>query len=220
MELPALSARRATVEDLPALQALWQIGGLPAEELEKFLTEFQVVPGEGEGVLLGAIGLMVEGNDALLHSEALVPGDEGDGGDQSDAIRAALWRRLQIIARNQGIHRLWTQEDADYWRTGGFGAAPAETVSAATAAFVDKTATWLVCELIDPAKAKQLVTEQMAIWHATRTQEADELQGKIRAFRNASLLIVAVVVVLMIGMVVFVLRQRPEILQRLLHGGR
>ncbi len=60
----------------------------------------------------------------------------------------------------------------------------------------------------------------MAIWHATRTQEADELQGKIRAFRNASLLIVAVVVVLMIGMVVFVLRQRPEILQRLLHGGR
>ena len=217
MELPALSARRATVEDLPALQALWQIGGLPAEELEKFLTEFQVVPGEGEGVLLGAIGLMVEGDDALLHSEALAP---GDGGDEGDEIRAALWRRLQIIARNQGIHRLWTQEDADYWRTGGFGAAPAETVSAATAAFVDKTATWLVCDLIDPAKAKQLVTEQMAIWHATRTQEADELQGKIRAFRNASLLIVAVVVVLMIGIVVFVLRQRPEILQRLLHGGR
>ena len=214
MELPALSARRATVEDLPALQALWQIGGLPADELEKFLTEFQVVPGEGEGVLLGAIGLMVEGNDALLHSEALVPGDEGD------EIRAALWRRLQIVARNQGIHRLWTQEDADYWRTGGFGAAPAETVSAATVAFVDKTATWLVCDLIDPAKAKQLVTEQMAIWHATRTQEADELQGKIRAFRNASILVAAVVVVLMIGMVVFVLRQRPEILQRLLHGGR
>jgi N-acetylglutamate synthase-like GNAT family acetyltransferase len=214
MELPALSARRATVEDLPALQALWQIGGLPADELEKFLTEFQVVPGEGEGVLLGAIGLMVEGNDALLHSEALAPGDEGD------EIRAALWRRLQIVARNQGIHRLWTQEDADYWRTGGFGVAPAETVSAATAAFVDKTATWLVCDLIDPAKAKQLVTEQMAIWHATRTQEADELQGKIRAFRNASIVIAAVVVVLMIGMVVFVLRQRPEILQRLLHGGR
>lgn len=214
MELPALSARRATVEDLPALQALWQIGGLPADKLEKFLTEFQVVPGEGEGVLLGAIGLMVEGNDALLHSEALAPGDEGD------EIRAALWRRLQIVARNQGIHRLWTQEDADYWRTGGFGVAPAETVSAATAAFVVKTATWLVCELIDPAKAKQLVTEQMAIWHATRTQEADELQGKIRAFRNASIVIAAVVVVLMIGMVVFVLRQRPEILQRLLHGGR
>ena len=219
MEFPALSARRATVEDLPALQALWQIGGLPAEELEKFLTEFQVVPGEGEGVLLGAIGLMVEGNDALLHSEALASGHEGDEGDEGDEIRAALWRRLQIIARNQGIHRLWTQEDADYWRTGGFGAAPAETVSAATAAFVDKTATWLVCELIDPAKAKQLVTEQMAIWHATRTQEADELQGKIRAFRNASLLVVAVVVVLMIGIVVFVLRQRPEILKRLLHGG-
>ncbi len=214
MEAPSLSARRATVEDLPALQALWQIGGLPADELEKFLTEFQVVPGEGEGVLLGAIGLMVEGNDALLHSEALAPGDEGD------EIRAALWRRLQIVARNQGIHRLWTQEDADYWRDGCFLAAPAETVSAATAGFVDKTATWMVCELIDPAKAKLLVTEQMAIWHATRTQEADELQGKIRAFRNASLLVAALVVVLMIGMVVFVLRQRPDILQRLLHGGR
>ena len=214
MESPALAARRATLEDLPALQALWQQAGLPWDELERFLTEFQVVPGETEGVLLAAIGLMVEDNDALLHSEALF--SDAD----ADELRAALWRRLQIVARNQGIHRLWTQEDADYWRASGFTAAPPAVVAGATAAFVDKTAAWSLCELIDPAKAKLLATEQMAIWQASRAQEAEELQGKIRTFRNFALLIAAAVIMLMIGMVVFVLLRRPELLQKVLHGGR
>lgn len=214
MESPALAARRATLEDLPALQALWQRAGLPWEELERFLTEFQVVPGEEEGVLLAGLGLMVEGNDALLHSEALAT-EEND-----DELRAALWRRLQIVARNQGIHRLWTQEDADYWRASGFVAASPAAVAGATAAFVDKSAAWWLCELIDPEKAKRLTTEQMAIWQASRAQEAEELQTKIRTFRNLALLLAAAVVAVMVGMVFFVLLRRPELLQRLLHGGR
>lgn len=43
VELPALNVRRATVEDLPALQVLWQQADLPWMELERFATEFQVV---------------------------------------------------------------------------------------------------------------------------------------------------------------------------------
>lgn len=101
MESPAYIARRATQEDLPALQGLWQAAGLPWEELETFVTEFQVVPGD-EGVLLAAVGLMVESNEALLHSEAVR--QNGDG----DELRDGLWRRIQIVARNQGVHRVWT----------------------------------------------------------------------------------------------------------------
>lgn len=214
MEAPALSARRATVEDLPALQALWQQAGLPWTELEPYVTEFQVVAGEAEGGLLAAIGLLVEDTDALLHTEAVAPWDN------ADELRAALWQRIQIVARNQGVHRLWTQEDADYWCHGGFRTPSPEVVAKAGASFVDKTAAWQVCDLIDPDKARLLVDEQMAIWQAARAQEAQELQSKIRVFRNFALLLAAAVTIAALGMFLYVVLRHPEILQRAIHGGR
>ena len=210
MEPPALSARRATVEDLPALQALWQQAGLPWLELERYVTEFQVVPAEVDGILLGAVGLLVEGNDALLHTEAVA------GAEQADELRATLWRRVQIVARNQGVHRLWTQEDADYWQASGFGQASPAVVAGATATFVDKSAAWRVCELIDPDKAKHMVDEQMAIWQAARAQEAEALQDKIRAFRTVAFGLALVVTVGALGMLLFIGMRHPEIFRRFL----
>ncbi len=208
MEPPALSARRATVEDLPALQALWQQAGLPWLELERFVTEFQVVPSEVDGVLLAAIGLLVEGNDALLHTEALADSE------QADELRATLWRRVQIVARNQGVQRLWTQEDADYWATGGFSKAAPATVAGATATFVDRSADWRVYELIDPDKAKHMVDEQMAIWQAERAQEAEALQDKIRAFRTVAFGLAIVVTLAALGMLLYIGMRHPEIFRR------
>lgn len=43
--------------------------GLPADKLEKRLTEFQVIESE-DGQLAGAIGLQVIRQHGLLHSEA------------------------------------------------------------------------------------------------------------------------------------------------------
>ncbi len=208
MEPPALSARRATVEDLPALQALWQQAGLPWLELERFVTEFQVVPSEVEGALLAAIGLLVEGNDALLHTEAVADSE------QADELRATLWRRVQIVARNQGVQRLWTQEDADYWQASGFSKAAPATVAGATATFVDKSADWRICELIDPDKAKHLVDEQMAIWQAERAQEAEALQDKIRAFRTVAFGLAIMVTLVALGMLLYIGMRHPEIFRR------
>lgn len=211
MEPPALSARRATVEDLPALQELWRRTGLPALELERYVTEFQVVPGAAEGTLAAALGLMVEGNDALLHTEAI--GDH----ETADALRAGLWRRVQIVARNQGVHRLWTQEDAEYWRTGGFAPPPPQMLAATKASFIDPAATWLVCALVDPAKAGLQVNEQMAIWQSARSQEAQDLQARIRLVRNVALSFAALVTISACALFLYVILRHPETVQRLLH---
>jgi N-acetylglutamate synthase-like GNAT family acetyltransferase len=191
VESPAYIARRATIDDLPALQGLWQNAGLPWEELEKFLTEFQVIPGE-EGVLLGAIGMLVEGNQALLHSEALRTDD--------DELRAALWRRIQIVARNQGIFRIWTQEDAPYWSASGFTVATAGDIAASGTTFMDPEARWLIAQLMDPAKAESIVQEQMAVWQASRAQEAEEFQSKVKLFRGFAFGMFAVVIILLLGL--------------------
>lgn len=214
MESPALSARRATIEDLPALQALWQRAGLPWQELEAYVAEFLVVTRDDGAELLAALGLLVEHNDALLHPEALAETED------ADELRAALWRRVQILARNQGIQRLWTQEDADYWRTVGFALPAPPTVAGTTATFVDKSAAWLLCEMIDPDKAKQIVSEQMAIWQAARAQEAAELQAKIRRFRNFAMLLASLVTISTLAIFLYVILRHPEIMQRFLHGGR
>ena len=193
MDSPAHIARRATVEDLPALEGLWQSAGLPWEELEKFVTEFQVVPGE-EGVLLAAIGLMVESHAALLHSEAVrLNGDE-------DSLRDALWRRIQIVARNQGVHRVWTQEDAGFWRDAGFLPANEGDLSGTGASFLQPGEGWSSFQLMDPARANAVAQEQLAVWQATRQQEAEEFGRKVKVFRTVAFLVFGVVLVLVLGL--------------------
>lgn len=216
MDPSAFSARRATLDDLPLLQALWQEAGLPGEELEKFLAEFQVVADE-DGSLLAAIGLLVEGSHGLLHTEAIAAA----AADQADEMRAALWRRLQIVARNQGLHRIWTQEDGEFWR-GVFTLADSGTVTEAGTTFLtaDPTAAWFQHELLDPAKAKQLVNEQMAIWAATREQEREQFRNKTRVFMWIAMT-VAFAVLAMCGYVLFRVFSSPqgtELLNRTIRG--
>jgi N-acetylglutamate synthase-like GNAT family acetyltransferase len=209
-------ARRATVDDLPSLQALWIEAGQPWEELEKLLAEFQVVADE-DGSLLAAVGLLVEGSEGLLHTETVA----ARAGEEADELRAQLWRRIQIVARNQGVVRLWTAEDAPYWAT-EFSVAPAATVEAAGAGFLgnDLTASWRVRELVDPNKARQLVNEQMAIWSATRAQEQEQFQRKTRTFMLFALVLVAAIIGTCAWMIFRVMSAQPDLLQRIFRGGR
>ena len=57
--------RRATLEDIETLRALWQTALLPIQELEKRLTEFQIVEGM-DGRIFGALGAGVPSNMAGL----------------------------------------------------------------------------------------------------------------------------------------------------------
>ena len=128
MDPSPLNARRANEEDLTALEELWRQASLPWEQLGGFLQEFIVATDE-EDHLVGAVGLLIEGDNALLHSEAIHPGVD------ADPVRMALWRRMQIVARNQGVTSIWTQEDAPYWQASGFDPAPAGLTTAITEAW-------------------------------------------------------------------------------------
>jgi len=205
-----IRARRATVDDLPALHALWQRAGLPWDQLDRFVTEFLVIPGE-EGILLAAIGLQVDGDQGLFHSEAILPNED------ADSYRAALWQRLQIVARNHGAVRLWTLEDAPFWRSVFVQADPA-LIHALQTSFADPTAEWWTFQIIDPAKAQKLVDEQLALWEATRQVGSTDLTDSIQRFRQISFLLVGVVITMMLGMVLYVLVRRPDALQQVIRG--
>src|SRR5580700_9247820 len=92
-----LQIRRATVDDLPALRAMWLAAQLPAAELEGRLTDFHVV--ESGGQFAGALGVQVLRQHGRLHSE-----DYADF-SVADEARKLLWERIQKIAANLGVFR-------------------------------------------------------------------------------------------------------------------
>ena len=69
MSLSVYSVRRATVDDLAALLALWEAMHFSVADLERRLTEFQIVESE-DGTLQGAVGLEINDRNGRLHSEA------------------------------------------------------------------------------------------------------------------------------------------------------
>ena len=89
-----------------------------SDVLETRLTEFQVVENHGE--FAGAIGVQIVRTAALLHSE-----DYADFA-VADAARELFWERIQTLAANHGVFRVWTQETSPFWTHWGFQAANAE----------------------------------------------------------------------------------------------
>src|SRR5271154_1485404 len=101
--------RRATVDDLAQLAVLWRAAQMPVAELEKQFTDFQVAE-DDQGKVAAAIGLHIDGSSGRGHSETFA--DFG----LTDTLRPALWARLQVVAQNHGLFRLWTEEDAPWWK--------------------------------------------------------------------------------------------------------
>ncbi len=203
-----LRARRATVDDLPGLHGLWQRAGLPWEQLERFVTEFLVVAGD-DASLLAAIGLQTDGDHGLLHSEAMLPCDD------PDALRSALWQRIQIVARNHGVACIWTLEDAPFWRTTFQPAAPA-AIASLSASFADPGAAWWSFRLSDPARAQRLLDERLALWDAHRQADAEHFSNTIARVRQFAFLVAAAVILMMVLMVAYVVVRRPDAFQSIL----
>jgi N-acetylglutamate synthase-like GNAT family acetyltransferase len=190
MTEPRLVARRATVEDLPQLLALWRLEQLPAEALERRLTEFQVVSDDA-GQVLAALGLQLAGVQGHLHSEAIAKPE------LSDTLRALLWNRLQIIIQNHALERLWTQLNSIWWRERGFERATDELLKLRPAAFPLNNQEWLVVTL-RAANATAALEREFAEIKALQAQEREKAQVRIRWMKRAALGVTVVVFLIVV----------------------
>ncbi|KAF0175678.1 MAG: Uncharacterized protein FD161_3218 [Limisphaerales bacterium] len=128
MTAPQFQARRATLDDLPALRPLWEAERLDALALEKRLTEFQVVCDEAGRVVAG-IGMQRHQQQGLLHSEIFADFA------LADTLRPLLWERLRNVGRNYALARMWTRESSQFWRGLGFDPPDGEQLAKFPAAF-------------------------------------------------------------------------------------
>ena len=189
MTTPSLPARRATIEDLQKLTPLWAREGLPAEELSKRLQEFQVVDGPN-GELAGAVGLQIVGHEGRLHSEAFLHAEE------AESIRARLWERVQMISKNHGLVRMWTQLVAPFWGQNGFGSPAPEIAAKLPAAFAGDPAPWQFLQLRDEAAAPS-IEKEFAMFREMQKEETNRIFRQAKAMKLVAGIVVMVVFVLL-----------------------
>src|SRR5215469_1675945 len=144
MTASTLRVRRATVEDLETLRPMWASMKLPVAELERRLTEFQVVE-NAEGKVLGGIGLQMAGSSGRLHSEGFTDFAIADQG------RELLWNRIQTLAANHGVLRLWSRECVPFWSGLGFKKADAEALKKLPPGWNTDDPSWFTLQLKDEA---------------------------------------------------------------------
>jgi N-acetylglutamate synthase-like GNAT family acetyltransferase len=170
-----LHFRRATLEDLDVLRGLWQTALYAPLELEKHLTEFQLVEGD-DGRLLGALGIRISGEEAWIHHEAFThPTTES-------AMRDALWHRLKIMFGNQGVHRVWTKEKADYWNSIGFRMPTSDERPKFPSELGTPDRSLKVFPLRD-FKAEKIIEKKMIELQASRFEEEAQSERRTRIVR-------------------------------------
>jgi len=173
--MPQLHIRRATVDDLPALKSLWLAAQLPADKLKDHLTEFQVV--EADGKFAGALGVQIIRQHARLHSE-----DYSDFA-VADAARELFWERIQKLAANHGVFRIWMIEDSPFWTRWGFQPASAETLARLPDEWKNLEGKWLTLELKNEDAINAALQNQFAGFMAAEKKSAAHLAERARQLK-------------------------------------
>jgi N-acetylglutamate synthase-like GNAT family acetyltransferase len=195
-----LRIRRATTEDFRSLQSLWHSMRLPSAELEKRLTEFQVVE-NAEGHIVGAIGLQMTGQHGLLHSESYTDFAV------ADAARELFWERIRTIATHHGVFRLWTQEDSPFWTRWGFQPPALDLLDRLPAGWKRSNKPWLTFQLKDEA-ALAMVEKELAAFRESEKKRTAETLGQARTLTTTITIVAFIVGIILCTLAFFLYLRR------------
>lgn len=186
--------RRATLDDVTALLALWKSMHFPVEELARRITEFQVAEGP-EGTVVGAVGLRIAQRQGLVHSEAFTDFS------LADPLRPPLWERLQAVAANHGLHRLWTQEQAPFWHHCGMNKAEEAVMEKLPAEWRSpKPVPWLTLKLKEDIEEVISADKEFALFMEAEKQRSQRVLHQARMLKFlATLIALGVFILVIIG---------------------
>jgi N-acetylglutamate synthase-like GNAT family acetyltransferase len=198
---PALRVRRATVDDLATLRTIWLSMQLPADELEKRLKEFQVVEG-ADGNVLGAVGIQLSKQHALLHSEGF------SDFSVADAARELFWQRFEALAANHGIFRIWTQETSPFWMHWGFQPANAEILSRLPEEWKTSEGKWFTLELKNEEAVTAALENKFAGFMDAEKKQTARVAEKARTLKTVIAVVGFTIGILCISYAIYMLIHR------------
>jgi hypothetical protein len=208
MTASPLRVRRATIDDLALLRPLWESMHLPVSELEPRLTEFQIAE-DAEGKIIGEIAFLVGGDQGCLHSEGFT--DFG----QADSARELLWQRIQTLATNHGVLRLWMQDEAPFWIQLGFKPPGPEELKKLPGHWISENPSWLTLQLKNEA-AIYAVTKELAVFMNTQKRQSERTLEHMRTVKMLATILAFIFAICAFGAAIFLMLKRAEYL----HPGR
>ena len=176
MSSSRLQARRATLDDIEALRGLWEMMRYPITELERQLTEFQVVV-DTDGKVVGSVGFRTAQRQGQIHSEAF--------SDFSFAERArpVLWERIQSLSNNHGIARLWTDDASPFWTRNGFQPATPASLEKLPEQWDRTKPGWLTLQLKDENTMASL-DKEFAMFVASEKHRSEQALGQAKVLKT------------------------------------
>jgi len=199
------SVRRATTDDLAQLVALWQAAQLPSRELEKRFTEFQIAE-DADGNLAGAIGLQIAGQEGKIHNETFA--DFG----LTDTLRPLLWQRLQMVAQNHGLFRVWTEESAPFWKKdAGFSVASNELLKELPAGLGASQTGWLMLQLREIAASPISLAKEFEKFREMSKAETEKAFRHARALKILATIIAVLLFLFVLIGGIMLLKNKPLI---------
>ena len=201
MSSAQFQARRATVDDLPRLKQLWALMRLPDGDLERQLTDFQVVT-DGTGMVVGGVAFQMNLRHARIHSESF------EDFSLAEQARPALWSRIQNLATNHGLVRLWTQEQSPFWSHTGFQPIAAGILEKMPANW-DRTAKgWLSLKLKDEETLASL-DKEFALFVESEKAQRGQLLDQAKIIKTIVVIGISIIALLFLGaMIWLLLKQR------------
>jgi N-acetylglutamate synthase-like GNAT family acetyltransferase len=196
--------RRATLDDIGPLTALWDSMQYHTQDLAKRVTEFQVAEG-ADGVVLGAVGLQLAGRQGLVHSEAF------SDFSLADHLRPLLWDRIQNIATNQGLLRLWTQEQAPFWNHCGMVKADEEALHKLPAGWRGPSSPWLTLKLRDDTEIVMSADKEFALFMQSEKQRSEQVIRRAKNVKTVMTLLAFALLILVVAWAIRMLMRHPQL---------
>ena len=195
-----LQARRATLDDIETLRSLWEMMRYPVAEMEKQLTDFQVVV-DSEGRVVGSIGFRNTQRQGQIYSEAF--------SDFSFAERArpVLWERVQSLSNNHGIARLWINDTSPFWTHNGFQPATPATLEKLPEQWDRTRPGWLTLQLKDE-NAMASLDKEFAMFVASEKHRSEQALGQAKVLKTAVTVIALLIAFAILAAAVWVFVNR------------
>jgi N-acetylglutamate synthase-like GNAT family acetyltransferase len=199
--------RRATLDDIGPLTALWKSMNFPVEELARRVTEFQVAE-SADGHLAGAAGLQIAERQGLIHSEAFSDFALAEG------LRPLLWDRLHAVATNYGLLRVWTRETAPFWHRCGLQPPETGVLENLPALWRGHNTGWLSLKLKEDLEAVMALDKEFALLMQSEKQRTERAFQQARIIKYIATLIAVAVLILVVAGAFWMFMKNPHLLRR------
>jgi N-acetylglutamate synthase-like GNAT family acetyltransferase len=199
--------RRATLDDVGQLLALWTSMRFAADDLARRITEFQVAEAP-DGTLAGAVGLQLLGRQARIHSEGFTDFA------LADQLRPMLWERLNAVAINHGLLRLWTQEQAPFWRHCGMAKPDPEALEKLPPPWQQSPLPWMTLKLKDDIDEVVSADKEFAVFMEAEKERTRRTLRRARALKYVATAIAFSLFFLVIAGALLLLHRNPHLLRR------